>query len=133
MLTLISREEDLAVAALPEDVDFFTSADVRAAGEELLDGGCRYLVLDTTPVDYIDSTGITVLLTFWQRLEAAGGALLVAVPDEHLRWRLRTLGLTGVMPVVPTLPEAVSRARRFRSMTRRPRREAAADLGIETA
>ncbi|WP_369192947.1 STAS domain-containing protein [Streptomyces djakartensis] len=132
MLTLISREEDLAVAALPEDVDFFTSADVRAAGEELLDGGCRYLVLDTTPVDYIDSTGITVLLAFWQRLEAAGGALLVAVPDEHLRWRLRTLGLAGVMPVAPTLPEAVSRARRFRSMTHHPRRQAA-DLGIETA
>ncbi|MEG8277311.1 STAS domain-containing protein [Streptomyces sp. AHA2] len=132
MLTLISREEDLAVAALPEDVDFFTSAGVRAAGERILDGGCRYLVVDTSPVDYIDSTGITVLLTFWQRLEAAGGALLVAVPDEHLRWRLETLGLAGVMPVAPTLGEAVSRARRFRSMTHRPRRETV-EFDAETA
>ncbi|MFC7844249.1 STAS domain-containing protein [Streptomyces sp. NPDC001046] len=132
MLRLISREEDLAVAALPADVDFFTSADVRAAGERLLDDGCRYLVVDTSPVDYIDSTGITVLLAFWQRLEGAGGALLVAVPDEHLRWRLETLGLAGVMPIAPTLREAVSRARRFRSISHRSRRETV-DLDAETA
>ncbi|MGW2035938.1 STAS domain-containing protein [Streptomyces sp. NPDC001811] len=118
MLHLIDRSEDLVVAALPQDVDFCTSADVRAAGERLLSGDCRYLVLDSSSVTILDSSGITVLLAFWQRLQEAGGALLMAVPDEHLRWRLGILGLDTVLLITVTLDEAVARARRLRDGTR---------------
>ncbi|MFI8194806.1 STAS domain-containing protein [Streptomyces sp. NPDC085946] len=118
MLQLIDRSEDLVVAALPHDVDFFTSADVRAAGERLLSDGCRYLVLDSSPVTYMDSSGITALLAFRQRLEDAGGALIMAVPDEHLRRRLGILGLDTVLVITVTLDEAITHARRLRDTTR---------------
>ncbi|MEW2289578.1 STAS domain-containing protein [Streptomyces sp. NPDC047841] len=118
MLHLIDRSEDVVVAALPQDVDFCTSADVRAAGERLLAGDCRYLVLDSSSVTSLDSSGITVLLAFWQPLREAGGALCVAVPDEHLRWRLGILGLDTVLVITVTLDEAVTQARRLRDGTR---------------
>ncbi|MGI5484834.1 STAS domain-containing protein [Streptomyces lavendofoliae] len=118
MLQLIDRSEDLMVAALPQDVDFCTSDDVRAAGERLLTGDCRYLVLDSSPFTFMDSSGITALLAFWRRLEAAGGALIVAVPDEHLRWRLGLLGLDTVLMITVTLGEAITQARRLRDSKR---------------
>ncbi|MEW2291053.1 STAS domain-containing protein [Streptomyces sp. NPDC047841] len=118
MLHLIDRSDDLVVAALPQDVDFCTSADVRAAGERLLAVDCRYLVLDTSSVTNLDSSGITVLLAIWQGLREAGGALLVAVPDEHLRWRLGILGLDTVLVITVTLDEAVTQARQLRDGTR---------------
>ncbi|MEV7127464.1 STAS domain-containing protein [Streptomyces sp. NPDC093260] len=123
MLTLISRAEDLAVAALPKDVDLHTGGEVRAAGERLCDDGCRYLVLDTSPVAYMDSIGITVLLDLRQRFDSAGGALLVAVPDEHLRWRLDILGLDSVLFLTSTPAEAVARARQLRDSAYRPGRD----------
>jgi anti-anti-sigma factor len=118
-LRLIDRSDDLVVAALPDDVDLFTSSDVRAAGERLLDEGCRYLVLDVSPDLFIDSSGITVLLTFWHRLNDVGGALVMAVPDEHLRWRLNILGLDSVLLITVSLDEAVTRARRLRDTPHR--------------
>ncbi|MCS0604358.1 STAS domain-containing protein [Streptomyces sp. LP11] len=132
MLQLIDREDALIVAALPEDVDLFTSPDVRAAGEGLLDGGCRFLVLDTSTVAHIDSSGITVLLAFWQRLDEAGGAMVLSVPDPHLRWRLDILGLDSVMDVTQTLPDAVTRARGLRDDSRRPERHPS-HTGTESA
>ncbi|MER5297675.1 STAS domain-containing protein [Streptomyces pharetrae] len=122
MLQLIDRSEDLMVAALPRDVDFSTSATVRAAGERLLAGDCRYLVLDSSPVTFMDSSGITVLLAFRQRLEETGGALIVAVPDQHLRWRLRIFGLDTVLDITTTLDEAITRARRLRAPRRNEKR-----------
>ncbi|MEU5253983.1 STAS domain-containing protein [Streptomyces longwoodensis] len=121
-LRLIDRSDDLVVAALPDDVDLFTSSDVRAAGERLLDEGCRYLVLAASPDLFIDSSGLTVLLTFWHRLNDTGGALVLAVPDEHLRWRMNILGLDSVLPITVTLDEAITRARRLRDTPQRPER-----------
>jgi anti-sigma B factor antagonist len=131
VLRLIDRSEDLVIAALPQDVDFCTGPDVRAAGERLLADGCRYLVLDSSPVAYLDSSGITVLVGFWQHLRNAGGALVLAVSDEHLRWRLGVLGLDSAMTITTTLDEAVTRARRLRDAAHRPtqRIPSAADTG----
>jgi anti-anti-sigma factor len=114
-LQLIDQDVDLSMAALPEVVDLFTSAGVRAAGDALMDGGCRYLALDTSAVTCIDSTGITVLVAFWQRLATAGGALVLAVPDEHLCRRLNIFGLDAVFVIATTFEEAVMRARRLRA------------------
>lgn len=127
MLQLIERDGDLAVAALVDDVDFFTSSDLRTAGHRLLDDGCRYLVLDTSPLSFIDSSGITVLLAFWQRLHTADGALVLAVPDEGLRRRMDVLGLDTVLTITPALGEAVTRARRLRAGTHSPSRRLPAE------
>ncbi|MFI8194821.1 STAS domain-containing protein [Streptomyces sp. NPDC085946] len=127
MLELIDSREDLTIGALPEDVDLYTSADVRAAGERLLDGGCRYLVLDTSPVTYMDSSGIAALLTLWRRLEKTEGALLLAVPDDHLRWRMGILGLDSVMIITATLQEAVAQARQLCDTAYHPSRHHSAE------
>ncbi|MEU5182309.1 STAS domain-containing protein [Streptomyces longwoodensis] len=111
MLQLISRQDDLVIASLEGEVDLFTSDEVRAAGERLLDDGCRLLILDTSPLTYIDSSGITALLALWQRLEDEQGALIMAIPDEHLRRRMSILGLDGVITVTETLHDALTRAR----------------------
>ncbi|MFF6826749.1 STAS domain-containing protein [Streptomyces longwoodensis] len=132
-LRLIDRSDDLVVAALPDDVDLFTSSDVRAAGDRLLDAGCRYLVLAASPECYVDSSGLTVLLTFWHRLNDIGGALVLAVPDEHLRWRMGILGLDSVLLITVTLDEAVAHARRLRDTPQRPGRAAPSTTDAESA
>ncbi|CAL9653292.1 hypothetical protein SUDANB108_06713 [Streptomyces sp. enrichment culture] len=133
MLQLIERDGDLAVAALVDDVDFFTSSDLRTAGHRLLDEGCRYLVLDTSSLSFIDSSGITVLLAFWQRLHAADGALVLAVPDTALRRRMDVLGLDTVLTITPALGEAVDRARRLRATDGFPSRASALPAEPESA
>ncbi|MEU3294459.1 STAS domain-containing protein [Streptomyces longwoodensis] len=119
MLQLIGRDGDLTIAALEDDIDFFTSDEVRAAGERLLDDGCRCLILDTSALTFIDSSGISVLLRLWQRLDDQNGTLVMAVPDDHLKWRLDILGLDSVIPITTTLHEAVTHARTLRALPQR--------------
>ncbi|MGC5039072.1 MULTISPECIES: STAS domain-containing protein [unclassified Streptomyces] len=123
MLQLIERDGDLTVAALADDVDFYTSADLRTAGYRLMDDGCRWLVVDTSSLAFIDSSGITVLLAFWQRLHAEDGALVLAVPDEALRRRMDVLGLDTVLAITPGLREAVALARQLRAGAYSPGRQ----------
>ncbi|MFJ6530561.1 STAS domain-containing protein [Streptomyces longwoodensis] len=109
MLQLIGRRDDLVIAALEGEVDFSTSERVRAAGELLL-ADCRCLVLDTASLTFIDSSGITALLTLWHRLHQQQGALVLAIPDAALRQRMRYLGLDNILCVTTTLHDALAQA-----------------------
>lgn len=110
MLQLIGSEGDLVIAALEDEVDLFTSEKVREAGERLLDGGCRCLVVDTSRLTYIDSSGITALLALWQRLYQRQGALIMVIPDGHVKRRMRILGLDSVISITATLQQAIAQA-----------------------
>ncbi|MGJ5763261.1 STAS domain-containing protein [Streptomyces galbus] len=111
VLQLIGRQDDLVIAALEEEIDLFTSDEVRTAGERLLDDGGRVLVLDTSSLTYIDSSGITALLALYRRLEQQQGALIMAIPDEHLRRRMSILGLDDVITIKTSLHYALAQAR----------------------
>lgn len=82
------------------------SARVRLAGElvfgtassakpqlfELLDAGCRRIVVDASELDFLDSSGLGVLLAAWQRMQRVGGRLeLRGVHGQPAR----ILALTG--------------------------------------
>src|SRR5215470_4636199 len=41
----------------------------------LLDTGCRRLVVDASELDFLDSSGLGVLLAAWQRMQRTGGRL----------------------------------------------------------
>jgi anti-anti-sigma factor len=66
------------------------------------------LVLDLTRLTFWDSSGIAALITAQQRINTAAGAKLVlAGLSEHLRRRLRTMGLTDRFVVAETARQAV--------------------------
>ncbi|MFJ3496673.1 STAS domain-containing protein [Streptomyces sp. NPDC086091] len=106
MLELVERNGGVVTASLPVDVDFHTGPAIRSAGEALLTDDCRVLILDASSVECLDSSGITVILGFWRRLEATGGTLILATPDEHVQARLVMLGLDTVLSVTDSVTKA---------------------------
>lgn len=58
----------------------------------LLEAGCRRIVVDASELDYLDSSGLGVLLAAWQRTQRMGGRLeLRGVHGQPAR----ILALTG--------------------------------------
>lgn len=66
------------------------------------------LVLDLAGVSSIDPVGLGVLMGCIRRTHEAGGAVAVACPRPNVRRVLVATGLTHLVPVLPTVSDAVA-------------------------
>lgn len=94
----VDVKTDVAGAALIQvtgEVDLATSGELEAALERTDPGG--RIVIDLTECDFLDSSGVRVLLTGATRSESEGGRVVLVAPDPKIR---RVLELTGVEDTV---------------------------------
>ncbi|MER6222734.1 STAS domain-containing protein [Streptomyces sp. 900105755] len=101
MLRVTERAGDRVVAELPEDVDLHSTPGLRALGDRMIDEGCRHLTLDCSRTLYLDSTGISAIVAWYQRLDAADGSLTLSQVNEHLYSLLTRLGLHTAITITP--------------------------------
>jgi anti-sigma B factor antagonist len=69
-----------------------TAAEARPRLRALVDGGYRRLIVDASDLDFLDSSGLGVLLAAWQRMDRDGRRL--EVRGAHGQ-PARVLALTG--------------------------------------
>jgi len=67
----------------------------------------RYLVLDLSAVDRIDSTGLGVLVGARKRLRAGNGQLRLAAASGDVARVLHASGLDRVLPLYPDVASAL--------------------------
>jgi anti-sigma B factor antagonist len=82
------------------EIDMATAPELRDALNELVDAGSTQIVLDCRGLDFLDSSGIGVLVAVRKRLGEDGG-LTIDSPPDHVR---KVLELTGVNEHVAITP-----------------------------
>ncbi|MET9505499.1 STAS domain-containing protein [Streptomyces sp. NPDC006259] len=112
MLTVRMRHGDTAVAQLPEQVDYDNAILVGAQCEDLVRQGCGTLVLDASQVEYLDSSGISMIIKLSHILDDHAGTLRVAALNAHYRQVWHILGLDFLFPAFPTVYAALDAAAR---------------------
>lgn len=100
-----SPEDALLVVA--GEIDLYTSAQLRATLDSAISGGARRVIVDLNKVDFVDSTGLAVLIEAIKRLPSPGGSLHVVCPDGHIRHVFEITGLTTVLALHATREEAI--------------------------
>jgi anti-sigma B factor antagonist len=92
-LKLESRKtDDGATVVVRGEVDMATAPQLRDELVALVDGGASRIVLDCRGLDFLDSSGIGVLIAVRKRL-GDDGSLTLEAPPAHVR---KVLELTGV-------------------------------------
>lgn len=86
------------------EVDVFTSPALEARLADAVDDGAVRVVVDLSPVDFLDSTALGVLVGGWKRMRAADGDLVVVCAAERLLRLFRITRLDEVLPSFPTSP-----------------------------
>ena len=81
------------VIRIAGDVDIDSAPSLRYTVRELLEQGNRDLVIDVSPVDFIDSTGLGVLVGALKDAQHAGGTLELICTQRRM---LNLLHLTGL-------------------------------------
>jgi anti-sigma B factor antagonist len=108
-LTLNTRSEaDRTVLEVAGEVDVYTGPTLRDRIADLLDGGAHDLIVDLGRVDFIDSTGLGVLVGALNRARELGGSLQLICAQERVLKLLRITGLDQVFTVKPTLEDALA-------------------------
>jgi anti-anti-sigma factor len=75
-------------------VDIASCGALQASLDEVVDSGATIVVLDLGDVDFIDSSGIRVIVRTGRRLNDAGGRLLVENTSGATQ---RILEVTGIL------------------------------------
>jgi anti-sigma B factor antagonist len=105
-------DSDIAVVTVSGEVDVSTSSELRTGLLRVLtDEAYRGLVVNLANVNFIDSTGVGVLVGVWHRVRGTDDCLALAAPSRQARNILETTGLMKVLPVYDTEAEAVQACR----------------------
>jgi anti-sigma B factor antagonist len=99
---------DCAVLRAAGEIDLYTAPALRERLVELLGVGVRHVVIDTSGVTFLDSTGLGVLVGGLKRLRAHDGSLALASDQERMIRLLRVTGLTRFFPPYATVAEAIA-------------------------
>jgi anti-anti-sigma factor len=74
--------------------------------EGLITGGVTNIIVDLTPLTYISSYGIGVLMRLHNRLKKAGGDVKLAAPQSAILKALTTMRLSRVFEIYPNVNAA---------------------------
>jgi anti-sigma B factor antagonist len=68
----------------------------------------RWIILDLSDVDFMDTSSLAVVVGHWKRLQAAGGVLALAGARYRQTKTLWITGLADRLPMYDTVDEAIA-------------------------
>ena len=89
----VSTDGDRSTVALRGELDLSGVDRARQAIEQAEAGEAQLLVLDLSELDFIDSTGLEVMLRAARRAQEEGRRLIVQRPSRYVR---RLLAMTAI-------------------------------------
>jgi len=111
-LTLATTDENgIAVIAAHGEIDVSTAPQLRQAIVEVASAGPGPLVIDLADVDFLDSTGLGVLVSGLKRFRTMGSDVILVVAANRILKVFEITGLTQVFRLHATREAAVAAAR----------------------
>ncbi len=98
------------VVAVAGEVDVATAPQLRERLTEVIAAGSRRVVVDMSETEFLDSTGLGVLVGSLRRLHALGGTLAIVCSCERILTVFRITGLTRVFEIHAELAGALAAA-----------------------
>ena len=97
---------DRTIVRVGGEIDVYTAPKLREQLVELVNDGSFHLVVDMEGVDFLDSTGLGVLVGGLKRVRAHEGSLRLVCTQERLLKIFRITGLAKVFPIYDSVDEA---------------------------
>jgi anti-sigma B factor antagonist len=108
-LSLATRSvADHVVLEIGGEIDVYTAPRLRERLTELLAAGEKHVVVDLGRVEFLDSTGLGVLVGAHRRLRASEGSLSLVCPHERLLKIFRITGLDTVFSMHSSVEDATN-------------------------
>lgn len=108
-LTLSTREVGgRTVVAVGGEIDVYTAPKLRDTITELVAAGTYDIVIDMEGVEFLDSTGLGVLVGGLKKVRAHDGSLQLVCNQDRLLKIFRITGLAKVFTIHPSADAALA-------------------------
>jgi anti-sigma B factor antagonist len=94
------------VLAVKGEIDVYSAPRLRERLVELVSEGHRQIIVDLEGVDFLDSTGLGVLVGGLKRLRTNGGDLSLVCTQPRILKVFEITGLTTVFSIATSVDEA---------------------------
>jgi anti-sigma B factor antagonist len=108
-LSLETRQEDgHTIIEVGGEIDVYTAPKLRDKITELVGNGNYHLVIDMEKVDFLDSTGLGVLVGGLKKVRAHDGSMRLICNQERLLKIFRITGLAKVFAIHGSQADALA-------------------------
>jgi anti-sigma B factor antagonist len=107
-LETIGPSGDCAVLKVTGEVDVYTAPMLRERIQDLAAKGVVHIIADMSQMDFLDSTGLGVLVGGLKRLREHDGSLTPVISTARILKILQITGLTSVLPPQSTVSAAIA-------------------------
>ena len=108
-LTLATREVDgTTIVSVGGEIDVYTAPKLRDKITELGAAGAHDLVIDLEAVEFLDSTGLGVLVGGLKKVRAHDGSLQLVCTQDRLLKIFRITGLAKVFTIHSSAEAAIA-------------------------
>jgi anti-sigma B factor antagonist len=101
-------KDGIEIVDVEGEIDVYTAPRLRELLIELVNTGFYQLVVNMEKVDFLDSTGLGVLVGGLKRVRAHDGSLDLVCTQERILKIFRITGLTKVFGIHDTVDEAIT-------------------------
>lgn len=108
MLNEYSAAPDRTVIEVSGEIDVYTAPRLREALISLVDAGNFRLIVDMEGVEFLDSTGLGVLVGGLKRVRAHDGSIDLVCTQGRILRIFRITGLSKVFDIYDSVDEAVA-------------------------
>jgi anti-anti-sigma factor len=114
--TAAQLDDGVRVVAVRGELDLGTASDLEGPLEEAIAAKDASVLIDLSDCEFIDSTGIALIVRAWQRLDRAAdgdgsGRVVICSDNEQVRRVLEITGLELSIPIHGTRDEALAALR----------------------
>ena len=103
--------EETAVLSLIGEVDVANAGQVKEAALKLVSDGAKRLVVNLNGTEYMDSSGLGILVGLLKRLKESGGQMALAAARPRVKRLFEITGLTQVFALCEDVAAALKEVR----------------------
>jgi anti-sigma B factor antagonist len=107
-LNVHSEPPGFTVIEIGGEIDVYTAPKLRERLVGLVESGSYQLIVDMESVEFLDSTGLGVLVGGLKRVRAHEGWIDLVCTQSRILRIFRITGLNRVFDIYDTVPEAVA-------------------------
>nr|WP_218909200.1 STAS domain-containing protein [Nocardiopsis sinuspersici] len=101
-------ESRSVIVAIEGELDIATAADLQEHIQSAINDHGPWLILDLSGLEFMDSSGLNVIINAYRTVRELGGSLALAALNERVTKVVRLVGLHRQVPVHQTVATAVT-------------------------
>lgn len=90
-----------------EEIEVYNASELKEELSEIIEKGCLNIIIDLVNIEYIDSSGLGVLVSTLKKVKTINGNLILVSPKNPIKQILELTSLNKVFSITTDKEEAL--------------------------